>query len=124
MDGHITPLSIRDGRPIPGVYIHAQALAQKLDGTRDIRTLPPLWTLAAVFIVAFICFQLGRSWNVRRYEKTFQFIGLIILGLISLGAFWLFRLTIPSGAMTFAWLIGAIAGHYSSAIFRRLGLQG
>ena len=58
-DQHLTPLSILDGTPMPGVYIHAQALAQRIDGNRDIRRLPlPLiWLIA--FLVSFACVALA-----------------------------------------------------------------
>jgi len=126
-DRHPTPLSVIDGARVPGVMIHAQVVAQQLDAAagrnRDIRDPGYLAEFIIVGLVALGCFYLGRAFRLGNYEKQFQLLGLLLIGLVSLAAFWLWRVNFPSGPITFAWLIAAIAGHYSHMAFRRLGME-
>ena len=119
-DSHRTPLTIRDGKAISGVFIHAHRIAQIRDG-RSI--WEPSWfaRFVVVTLVCLGCFAMGR--RLRRQTQIYDVIGLIFLGVISVGVFALAEMILPSAAMLLAWLAGFRAGRYSSAAFEWLKLK-
>lgn len=120
-DEHLTPLSVRDG-PVPGVTIHAQALAQRIDGNRDVRQWPWPATLFVVTFVALVCFFAATLRLFRGRGWLFRGIGLAIIGVASAIAYALWRIDIPSSALMTAWLGAGFCGLYSDRIFGKLGV--
>ncbi len=109
-DQHTTPLSVIDKSAIPGIYIHAQALAQRIDGNRDIEILPD-WIVALVSaIVAVCCFLTAHSTGVKPYGFAYGFVGLALIGAASLCAYSYYRIDFPSIALTTAWALGGLSG--------------
>jgi adenylate cyclase len=121
-DQHTTPLSILEGT-VPGVLIHAQALAQRLDGTRDIVRWPWWIVFPIVTIVALACFAAARWTGLNPHGALFGLAGLALIGLASFLAYWLGRVDFPSIALTVAWLGGGAGGFGSEWLFRRLGVE-
>jgi adenylate cyclase len=119
-DAHRTPLTIRDGQAIPGVFIHAQRIAQIRDG-RSIWEPSGFVKFVVMTLVCLGCFAMGR--RLQRQAQIYDFIGLIFLGIISIGVFALTEMILPSAAMLLAWLAGFRAGRYSSAVFEWLRLK-
>jgi len=119
-DKHPTPLNVLDEGAIPGVLIHAQALAQRLDGNRDIRPLGLPLAFLVVLATALACFAGGRWLKLHEHTHVYQYAGLALVGVLSFAAFGLFRLDLPSGPLAFAWLAGAFSGHHSDTLFRWL----
>lgn len=122
-DLHTTPLSVIDNSVIHGVFIQAQALAQRIDGNRDIKQWPRLLTLAVVAGIAFACFIVAYALSLRPKSFYYELSGLVLIGLLSTAAFWLYRVDIPSIALATAWVGGAFGGHMTGGLFRRLGLE-
>jgi CHASE2 domain-containing sensor protein len=85
-DQHATPLSVIEG-PTHGAMIHAQALAQRLDGNRDIVVWPWWMNLSNAAIVALGCFVAARKLGVNPRGLAFGVLGLIAIGLASFLAF-------------------------------------
>jgi CHASE2 domain-containing sensor protein len=65
-DQHLTPLSLIDGAKTPGVLIHAQAIAQHLDGDRYIKVFNLFEVFSMSLVAAFLVEFLRRLW--RRIE--------------------------------------------------------
>jgi adenylate cyclase len=115
-DLHRTPLFDEDGEQgrnvIHGVFLHAQVLAQILDGRR-VRELPGWPT---VFLVSFFGFTLGRHF----YRRGFSWVSgsVSAAGLIGLDLliYWQFRAVVPYLAASCAWLLGGICGYRSAPL--------
>ena len=102
------------------MFIHAQRIAQIRDG-RSI--WEPSWFVrfVVVTLVCLGCFAMGR--RLRRQTQFYDVIGLVFLGMMSVGLFALTEMILPSAAMLLAWLAGFRAGRYSSAAFEWLKLK-
>jgi len=111
-DQHLTPLSVSDGRRYPGAFIHAQILAQILDG-RSLRTLSwPVFTLllsAAAFAGYFVG---GRSGRSHMAIEVVSLIGLMVAGVL---AFTYASTILPYTGLILAWLAGVAGGHFVRA---------
>ena len=63
-DRHLTPFSVIDRSKMPGVLVHAQILAQLIDG-REVRTVPVVIEAVLLVAVALIAWRLASSsWSV------------------------------------------------------------
>ncbi len=123
-DQHTTPLSVIDPSGIPGILIHAQALAQRIDGNRDIGTLPD-WIVSLVAgFVALSCFVAARRTGVKPNSFAYGFIGLVLIGATSFVAFSIYRIDFPSVALTIAWALGGFGGFVSRWIVPSSGPDG
>ncbi len=119
-DRHLTPLSVADKVPVPGVVIQAQILSQLRDA-RSIRELR-LWEEAlAVFTVAILGYALGWRAHIHRYGAATYVIGITVLAVIGVTLFALWHLIIPTTTVLFAWLAGVSGGQYSGLASRILG---
>jgi CHASE2 domain-containing sensor protein len=126
-DLHRTPLFNEDGEggrgTIHGVFLHAQILAQILDG-RIVRELPGWPT---VFLVSFFGFILGRHFYRRGFSLVSGSVSAAALIGLDLLLFWQFRAVVPYLAASCAWLVGGVCGYRSIPLenwFReRLGSQ-
>lgn len=106
-DKFMTPLSQFDNRPMPGVLIHAHAVAQFLDG-RSYVELGRSATLCLVAVTALFGFLLG--W---RFHQSGALLGLPPI-IAYLGAdiivFWFFSVILPFALPALAWLLGVFSG--------------
>lgn len=117
-DQHFTPFSVADGGKIPGVFIHAQMIAQWLDG-RVLTEVPVATEAVAVFLLALLGFWLSWRWRIKRFDVVLSVVGagaLIVIGAI---LFSMYELVIPSASLFFGWLAGLWGGHYSPWVLRR-----
>ncbi len=116
-DRHFTPLSVADRKRIPGILIHAQIVAQLLDG-RSVHKTPLVIEAAIVFFLTAFGFYLGYRWNFKRFDVLVSVIG--IAALIGGGIYFFkaYQLTIPSTTFFLGWIIGVTSGHHSRPIFR------
>lgn len=121
-DRHATPLSVMDRTPTHGVFIQAQALAQILDGNRDIRVLPDGLTFLATMAVTFACLIVGLRQGINPRGSFYGILGLGLIGLASFAAFWLWRVDFPSIALATAWAGGGLAGFVCRWFFQKLGV--
>lgn len=123
-DQHLTPLSVLDRRPVPGVMIHAQALAQRIDGDRDIHRLPDWISGVAAAVVALVCFMVARHTGFNPRGVAYGPVGGGLIALASFVAYAHYRIDFPSIALATAWMGGGAAGFAADWIYRRLGLAG
>jgi CHASE2 domain-containing sensor protein len=120
-DLHRTPLAAVEGTHFPGVMIHAQAVAQRLDdGTRDIRVWPWWLTLLVVSGVALACFHAAELFRFDPQGIAFGLVGLVAIGTLSVIAFAVYRIDIPSIALATAWVAGGLGGFVSGWLTRSL----
>ena len=106
-----------DRKRKPGVLIHAQIVAQLLDG-RSILTTPKWSEAIIVFLLTAVGFYLGYRWNFKRYDLLVSLIGVIVLAAAGVFFFRHFHLLIPPTTLFLAWVIGVTSGHYSNLAFR------
>lgn len=121
-DLHGTPLTVMEGGPTHGVYIQAQALAQILDGDRDIQVWPVWVTFLVTALIALLCLLAASVQGFNPRGSLYGILGLGLIGLASFIAFWLWRVDFPSIALATAWAAGGIVGFFSRWFFRRLGV--
>jgi adenylate cyclase len=112
-DQHLTPFSVVTEHRYPGVFIHAQILAQLLDG-RSLGVLSEFWQFVLIALAACLGF-----WSGRRVGEQFLFVelasvaALILLGIL---AFSYLDLIFPYTGVLLAWLASASGGHYSRRV--------
>lgn len=107
-DRHMTPLSIDSRNDFPGVTIHAQILAQLLEG-RAVMNWPLLAQFALLFAIGFGGVLVGRSKSTVWADIGIGVLGTgIILGLSVL--FFYIRAPMPTNLAIFAWAIGITIG--------------
>jgi CHASE2 domain-containing sensor protein len=129
-DQHRTPLFVRDGRLSPGVIVHAQAIAQIIDGDRDIREMSATARLVLLFAMGLICLTASSFHEVHTYREWGVYAA-AVLGFVLL---LLFRIDIPVGPVVFVGLVGTsvvpllglLARKYAEALawVGRWGMQG
>jgi CHASE2 domain-containing sensor protein len=122
-DKHLTPLSILDGARLPGVMVHAQILAQLIDG-REIRTIDWPTEMILLLIVAFAGYLFSRRWQIRKYDWFLYFVGIFVLVIIGIVMFWAYSLIAPSTTLFFAWTLGVTGGHYLPRLTKESQLAG
>ena len=122
IDTHLTPLTNRHEEKMHGVAIHAQMVAQMVDG----RSIAQLETEAAslrlaLAAVAALGFLVG--WGFRRRRKGLFASGVVSAVIIAVDTivFWQFRIILPLVLALAAWFLGEFSGHY---LGRWLGPRG
>lgn len=122
-DQHTTPLSVLDRSQMAGVLIQAQALAQRLDGNRDVQEIP-IWMVALVAgVVALSCFLVSRHTGLNPHGLFYGLLGVVLIGTASFLTFWLWRIDIPSIALATAWALGGAGGFVSNWFYRTAGAK-
>ncbi len=116
-DKHLTPLSILDGARLPGVMVHAQILAQLIDG-REILTIGWTSELLLLAAVAFLGYLFSRRWRIKRYDWILYFAGIALLAGLGIVMFVAYSLIVPSTTLFFAWTLGVTGGHYAPLILK------
>lgn len=122
-DKHLTPLSIIDGARLPGVMVHAQILAQLIDG-REIRTIGWPSELILLLTVAFVGYMFSYRWQIRKYDWLTYFVGLGVLVTVGIITFSAYSLILPSTTLFFAWTLGITGGHYLPGVMKETRLAG
>jgi CHASE2 domain-containing sensor protein len=122
IDTHLTPLTNRPEEKMHGVAIHAQMVAQMVDG----RSIGQLETnqfslRLALAAVAGIAFLVG--WGLRRKRQGLLASGVASAVIIAVDTivFWRFRIILPIVLALAAWFLGESCGHY---LGRWLGPRG
>jgi adenylate cyclase len=116
-DRHLTPMSVVDGARAPGAWIHAQILAQLIDG-RSLRGLTDMQEFSVVFVLALIGIVGGRLFRLKDYEVFVYGAG--FLALVAVGA-WLFKsesIILPSDTTFYSLIAGIAVGHNSQRLLR------
>jgi adenylate cyclase len=114
-DPHRTPLSIWTGEPMLGIAVHAQILAQLLDGRRFSEFTA---SGSQLFLLIFALFGATLGWCFWRRRVNFLSIGVATAFLVAIDALlfsWL-RFILPFTLALYVWFVSVTAGHH----FRRL----
>lgn len=119
VDWHRVPMTVMNNLEVPGAYIHAQMLAQILDG-RQIKDAPKLLTVFIVYVSAFFLY-LGIELITERHPEI-VFEALIIGAAILFGTmmYWAYRISFPSAHLLMAWFLVAFFGKYTNSLLKRL----
>lgn len=110
MDRHLTPLSYFGQKKTPGVFIHAQVIAQLLDD-RAVFDLNKTYEFIALFLLGAIGFYLGFRFNLKKYDFIMGVVGVSLLIAGGVLAFALLKTILPSTSLSLAWVVGVTAGH-------------
>lgn len=118
-DWHRVPMTVRNNLEVPGAFIHAQILAQILDG-RQIVDAPKIFIIAIVLLSTFLLY-FGYE-IIAEMHPEMMFHTLIIGCAILFGAmmFWAFRISFPSAQLLMVWLLVTVFGKYTNALLKRL----
>lgn len=110
-DQHLTPFTVVTHSRSPGLFIHAQIIAQMIDGRT--LTLPgPVWRFVLMVAAAAFGFWAGmRSGEAHLLYELGTVVALILVGLL---AFRFGDVIFPYTGTLLAWLAGAAAGHYTA----------
>ncbi len=122
-DRHLTPLSIWDGAKLPGVMIHGQILAQRLDG-RSIALVPRDIEFALMMIAALFGFLISERRQSKRAEWTLYGVGIAVLVVAGVVLFRTFSVILPTTMLFLAWMAGVSGARYSESVLRWLGIGG
>ena len=111
-DQHLIPLSVINEARYSGVFIHAQILAQLLDG-RVVHALGEPGELIIALFVAVAGFAVGRMERLEHYHLLVEVASVAIMIVISIATFAYGAFIFPFIAVLLAWLAGSTAGQYS-----------
>ncbi len=117
LDRHWTPLSIRTGRQTVGVEVHAQMVAELIDGRRSYKELGPETRTVFLIVLAVLGIVLGLRFQERKFDfldwRVVSF-GVIAVDLIS---FKFFYLVLPFTHAAVAWGAAVASGtHFPRAV--------
>src|SRR5262249_6656515 len=112
LDRFWTPLSLRDRQQMLGVEVHAQMVAELVDGDRSYGELGPYATKVFLLVVAV----LGLTLSLRFHQRNFDFLdwrvvsfGVIAVDLLS---FKFLHLILPFTLASGAWISAVTAGRH------------
>jgi adenylate cyclase len=112
-DQHLIPLSVIKQTRYPGLFIHAQILAQFLDN-RSLNTFGWRQQLLLLVVAAGLGFWVGR--RPRQIHLITEFISVAALVVVGILAFVFCSLIFPYTGVLLAWLAGFTAGHHSRQV--------
>lgn len=109
-DQHLLPLSVIGDLRYPGLFVHAQIVAQMLD-KRSLSTLNWVQQLVVLLLAAALGFWIGRrQTQIHLVAELLSVIGLVQAGV---AAFAYADLILPYTALLLTWLSGLAVGHYT-----------
>ena len=118
-DRHATPLAKLGEGGAPGVIVHAQAVAQKLDG-RQLGLLDLTWERLLVLAMSLVGFLVG--WRFRATHWVTSTLPIIVLGLIDAIFFAGLRTIVPFAAPAIAWVLAVWCGRGVRLVTLKLAL--
>lgn len=123
IDRHATPLSATSGKELPGVFVHAQVLAQILD-RRTVAELTPGRVQIFLLVVALAAAALGWLLGTRHYNLVGWTAATAVLVIVDAMIFAEWRITLPYALMLMAWVLGAAAGRSARTLYAASGRAG
>jgi adenylate cyclase len=116
-DQHRVPLSVRTGRTMPGVYIHAAVAAGLLEPARQIAEISPRSIRLLLAILALASIGMGLAmWQSTLVAFLGHGFAVGILLALDLVCFTQFRLLLPFTLAVTAWMAGISAGRFLGAV--------
>jgi adenylate cyclase len=113
LDRHLTPMSTGTREQMAGATIHAQILADMLDG-RSIGQLEANSAVQGVglAVLAGFGFLIGWRYRLKRQGLLLSSIATIVIIAADTFAFFQFRIILPIVLAVLAWFVGEFSGHY------------
>lgn len=110
-DQHSTPLDVRSGDKTPGLLVHAQMVAEAVDGRR-VNELSPGQT--QMLVLGMWLTGCVLSWLASRHGFDFArwTLGTILFVAIDVMLFYRWRLVLPFTSGMVAWVLGVTAGQF------------
>lgn len=108
-DSHFTPLSITDHQRYPGLFIHAQFIAQIL-GHRYVWESPLYFTVVILIVIAAVACYMGQK--SRFPHLLLELGGIVFLCILTVALFRFAHFGFPLAYAAVAWLVSAAVGHY------------
>ena len=113
VDQHLTPLTSRSNETMSGTLIHAQMVAELVDGRSvgqlEVDSLPARLGLA--FLAAF-GFLIGWRYRLRRKGILLSSLATIVILVLDGVVFWQARIILPIVLALLSWFIGEFSGHW------------
>jgi adenylate cyclase len=110
LDQHWTPLSLRSGEGMSGVDIHAQMLAELIDGNRSYAELDRSSAQIFLALLASLAILLGQRFQTRGFDFLDWRVASFLVIALDLAAFRYFHLMLPFTLAAVAWIAGVTAG--------------
>ena len=107
-DQHLTPLSVTKDDFYPGLFIHAQVLAQLLD-RRSIREMGEPVLIVSCLSLLILATYFGYRFSHSHFWVEFS--GVTILAALTLFLFLIYHAIVPFNYLALCWLFGAFFGH-------------
>lgn len=118
-DRHLTPLSIWDGAKIPGVFIQAQVLAQRIDG-RAVHDMPKSIEFALLALACFLGFLISQQYASKRLDYVLYACGIVVFLIAGIVLFATFSTILPTTLLLFAWTAGVTGAHYTKDVLNKI----
>jgi CHASE2 domain-containing sensor protein len=110
LDQHWTPLSLRSRAPMSGVEIHAQMIAEMLDGNRSFSELTQRQAETFLAGLSALGLALGLRFRSRRYNYLDWRVASIAVIVTDVIIFKFFHLILPFTLAAVAWIAGVTLG--------------
>ena len=118
LDWHRVPMTISDNQLVPGAWIHAQMLAQIIDG-REIREVSPVTMMFVVFFTSLCLYLAIETFGERHPEIIFEFLIVSLAVVLGTVIFWKLKVSFPTSNLMLSWLGVAFLAKYTSQIVAR-----
>ena len=119
VDRHLTPLSVSDDARVPGVLIHANILAQLLDG-RSIERFGRISELALLLAMTTLGYAASRIAIARKFPKLLALAGSAALVILGFGVFKYAGYIVPYTSGLAAWVAGISFGAHRDQRYAQL----
>jgi len=116
-DRHTTPLTKLSNENMAGILVHAQIIAQLIDG-RNIRHLAQSYEWPILIVIALIGMLLGWRFRLKRFEFLVGLIATIILIAADFFIYSQFRVILPFTTPFISWVLGVTGGYYLGNSFK------
>ncbi len=113
LDQHVTPLGVRSGAKMAGILVHAQMVAELLDG-RSVRELSRRQTQILVLGMWLAGCMLSWLASHHGFNLGRWTLGTILFVAIDVALFARWRLVLPFTMGMAAWMLGVTAGQFLS----------
>jgi adenylate cyclase len=111
LDQHVTPLGLRSGSKTAGILVHAQMVAELLDG-RSVRELTTRQTQMLILGMGLIGCVLSWLASHRGFNLARWTLATILFVAIDVALFTRWRLVLPFTLGMAAWVLGVTAGQF------------
>ena len=121
-DRHTTPLAKLSGEDMAGILVHAQILAQLIDG-RNIHHLAKIYEWPILILIALFGLLLGWRFRLKRFDFLVGMIATFILIAADFFIYSQFRVILPFTTPFIAWVLGVTGGFYLGNSFKDEGVD-